>query len=158
MLLQQRRCGMDDAVVRFPTVARHFSLLQNVQTDLGSTQPPRQWVPGQRDRRCSSPISPFPVEVTNECSCTSTSPIRLRGVPRDNCTFTFSLRLSCRNDNERHELRDDGNNFWELDLPLNPASSNQGPTFAASQKKVQNEYRVGNWAHAECIANALLLW
>jgi hypothetical protein len=140
VLLQWRRYRMDDPGVRFPAVARYFSLLQNVQTSLGPTQPPRQWVPqflprGQSDRACTSPSSSFRAQVSNECSYTSTSPIRLHGVPKNNRTFALSLRLSCRNDNHWHELKNYGNKFWELDLLLYPAFSNQEPSFAGSHLK-----------------------
>ena len=71
-MLQAGRSG-----VRIPEGARDYSLLQNVQSGLGPTQPSNQWVPGffpgvkRPDCEVDHSSSSI-VEVKNEWSYTST--------------------------------------------------------------------------------------
>jgi len=71
---------------------RDFSLLQNVQSGWGSNHPPMQWAlpffPGVKPPgREVNHTPPSTVEVKNEWSCTSTPPICLHGVDRENFIF-----------------------------------------------------------------------
>ena len=67
--------------------ARYFSFLQNSRPAVRPTQPPIEWVKGTgRDINHSPPSS---AEVKNERSYTCVPPICLRGVDKENFTFTF---------------------------------------------------------------------
>jgi hypothetical protein len=65
--LEEREIGL-----RFPARARDFSLLHNVHTGSGTTQPPIQWVPGALSPRVKRPgckadeSPPSSVEVNND--------------------------------------------------------------------------------------------
>jgi len=69
--------------IQFLTVAGNFSLHYHVQTGLGPTQPPIQWVPGALSPRIKRPgreanySPPSSAEVKNAWSHIYTSAIRL---------------------------------------------------------------------------------
>jgi hypothetical protein len=72
--------------VRVPTEAENFLFTTLSRPALGPTQPPIQWEQGALflwvKRPCSENDNspPFRAEVKNAWSCTSTPPIRLRGI------------------------------------------------------------------------------
>jgi hypothetical protein len=79
--------GLDDrgVGVRVPVV-QELSLFHVVQTTLGSTQPPIQWVPGvlsqevKRQGRGADHSPPASVEVKKNVDLYIHSPIRLHGI------------------------------------------------------------------------------
>ena len=66
---------------------------------LGSTQPPVQWVPGVFSTGVKRPISavkcssPSIAKVKNEWCCTTSPPVCLHGVDRNNCSFLCQIVL-----------------------------------------------------------------
>jgi hypothetical protein len=82
--------------VRVLVGARYFSLLVNVHTVSGAPQPAVQCVPGvvlreiKRPRREVNHLPPSSSEYKEDWSYTSTAPVCLQGVDRENFAFTFS--------------------------------------------------------------------
>jgi hypothetical protein len=74
--------GLDDrgSRVLFPAGAGNLSLHHWFRMGLGPTQPPIQWVPGERPGRKVDHSLPSSAEVKNAWSYTSTPPVRLHGV------------------------------------------------------------------------------
>jgi hypothetical protein len=77
---------------QIPAGTRDFSLLQNIQTNSGPTQPPIQWALrafalGAKQPRHEPEHSHLSAKVKNEWCCSSMPSTSLNGVHRDNFTF-----------------------------------------------------------------------
>jgi hypothetical protein len=89
-VLTPGRCG-----VRIPVQVRDYFRFKTSRPSLGPTQPLIQWLlvlfPGAKRPECESDHPPLSgAEVKNEWSYTSTPPIYLHGVERENVAFAFT--------------------------------------------------------------------
>jgi hypothetical protein len=94
--------GLDDPEFKYYQGTRNLSLLQISRPAVGPIQPSVQWVTGfifgvKQPRLFVGHSVQFNAEVKNEWRYTSTPPVCLLGVDKDNFTFFLDINQSFDN-------------------------------------------------------------